>query len=445
MSRLIEQIKQKDACAFTHGGKFHADDVFSSALLLYINPEISITRGNSVPDDFTGIVFDIGRGEFDHHQKDSRIRENGVPYAAFGLLWEAVGADILGEELAVKFDESFVQPLDNNDNTGEKNELATLIGNFNPSWDYEGGSDEAFFQAVSVAGMILENKFERYRGNERADKRVEEVLAKHDPASRILENKFERYRGNERADKRVEEVLAKHDPASRILVLPEFIPCQKALSETDIAFVIFPSNRGGFCIQPQKREYSMNYKCSFPAEWLGLEGEELVNATGIPGAIFCHKGGFIMTVKEQDEAVKACEKALSLHKDSSVIVWYGSKGDTAAKACDSQTDELLMNVAKARGIKGVHICHVDAMPVPQLELTELDSETAYAEVLMEKPQWKAYVKEQVKQIVKYRPEAVYVEGNAFETYPVIRALRKKHIPVLTMIENKEKKIMVRIP
>ena len=98
-----------------------------------------------MPDDFTGIVFDIGRGEFDHHQKDSRIGENGVPYAAFGLLWEAVGADILGEELAVKFDESFVQPLDNNDNTGEKNELATLIGNFNPSWDYEGGSDEAFF------------------------------------------------------------------------------------------------------------------------------------------------------------------------------------------------------------------------------------------------------------------------------------------------------------
>ena len=228
-------------------------------------------------------------------------------------------------------------------------------------------------------------------------------------------------------------------------MLPEFIPCQKALSETDIAFVIFPSNRGGFCIQPQKREYSMNYKCSFPAEWLGLEGEELVNATGISGAIFCHKGGFIMTVKEQDEAVKACEKALSLHKDSSVIVWYGSKVDTAAMACDSQTDELLINVAKARGIKGVHICHVDAMPVPQLELTEIDSETAYAEVLMEKPQWKAYVKEQVKRILKYRPEAVYVEGNSFETYPVIRALRKKHIPVLTMIENKEKKIMVRIP
>lgn len=83
-----------------------------------------------------------------------------MPYAAFGLLWEELGGAILGEELAAEFDEAFVQPLDNNDNTGEKNELATLIGNFNPAWDAQGGSDAAFFQAVSVAGMILENKFE---------------------------------------------------------------------------------------------------------------------------------------------------------------------------------------------------------------------------------------------------------------------------------------------
>ena len=91
MNELMEQIKKKDARAFTHGGKFHADDVFSAALLFYINPEITILRGNRVPDDFDGIVFDIGRGAYDHHQRDSRVRENGVPYAAFGLLWEAVG------------------------------------------------------------------------------------------------------------------------------------------------------------------------------------------------------------------------------------------------------------------------------------------------------------------------------------------------------------------
>lgn len=81
MNQLLEEIRQKDSSAFTHSGKFHADDVFSAALLLYLNPEITIIRGNKVPDDYKGLVFDIGRGQYDHHQKDSRVRENGVPYA----------------------------------------------------------------------------------------------------------------------------------------------------------------------------------------------------------------------------------------------------------------------------------------------------------------------------------------------------------------------------
>lgn len=398
---LLEEIKKKDAKAFTHGGKFHADDVFSSALLLYINPEIVISRGNKVPEDFDGIVFDIGRGRYDHHQKDSKVRENGVPYAAFGLLWEVLGKEILGEELAEKMDESFIQPLDINDNTGEKNELATLIGNFNPPWDAKGGSDEAFFQAVSVAGMILENKFERYRGNARADQRVEQVLEEHNPKDRIL-------------------------------VLPEFIPCQKALAETEIAFVIFPSNRGGYCIQPQKREYSMNYKCSFPSQWLGLEGEELVKETGLSSAVFCHKGGFLMTVGELEDAKAACKKALEVYQEDSVIV--------SLSAPDSEAEELLKQIAGARGIPSVRICHVDFAALPELEI-----EDNYAEVELEKQDWKARVKEPVRQILKYKPEAVYVQGNVFETYPIVHALRKKHIPVLTMIEKAGRKLIVRIP
>ena len=180
MNILLTQIMEPQAAAFTHGGKFHADDVFSAALLRYFNPDITIERGNRVPEDYKGIVFDIGRGRYDHHQRDSRIRENGVPYAAFGLLWEGLGAEILGEELALKFDEDFVQPLDLNDNTGEKNELATLIGQFNPVWDDHRGSDEGFFQAVQVAGMILKNKFDRYLGKARADQQTEVILAEHE-------------------------------------------------------------------------------------------------------------------------------------------------------------------------------------------------------------------------------------------------------------------------
>ena len=407
MSNLSEQIKQNNATAFTHSGKFHADDVFSSALLLYLNPEIRIIRGNKVPEDFDGIVFDIGRGRYDHHQKDSRIRENGIPYAAFGLLWEELGAEILGEELAQKFDESFVQPLDNNDNTGEKNELATLIGNFNPTWDAQGGNDEAFFQAVSVAGMILENKFERYLGNERADKRVEEILEEHQKA--ILSG-----------EKSKEE--------ARILILPEFVPCQKRLSETDIAFVIFPSNRGGYCIQPQKKEYSLNYKCSFPVEWLGLENEELAAATGLPSAGFCHKGGFLMTTGTLEDAVKACEISLADFHEKPVIVNFGG---------DEDADALLSQMPK---LQSVQIVHIDFPSVPDLEIQGI-----YGEVSMEKQEWKAAVKEQVKKILKYKPEAVYVGNHTFAAYPVVHMLRKKHIPVLTMVEKDGRNLLVRIP
>ena len=59
MNHLLEKIKQKNSSAFTHSGKFHADDVFSAALLLYLNPEITITRGNQVPENYEGLVFDI--------------------------------------------------------------------------------------------------------------------------------------------------------------------------------------------------------------------------------------------------------------------------------------------------------------------------------------------------------------------------------------------------
>ena len=398
MNQLLEMIRQKDASAFTHSGKFHADDVFSSALLLYLNPEITITRGNKVPDDFDGIVFDIGRGRYDHHQKDSRIRENGISYAAFGLLWEDLGCEILGDELAEKFDEAFVQPLDNNDNTGEKNELASLIGSFNPSWDENGGTDEAFFRAVSVAGMILENKFARYLGNERADKRIEEVLETRDQTG-----------------------------DSRILVLPEFIPCQKRLSETEVAFVIFPSNRGD-CIQPQKKEYSLNYKCSFPSEWLGLENEELQKETGLSSATFCHKGGFLMSVGDLSDAIRACQISLDAFTEEITLVNLGD---------DTSADTLL---AQLPGLAHAKIIHKSLPEFPELTLDGI-----YGEVTMEKPEWKTYVKDQVKELLKTKPEAVYVNGNLFSLYPIVHQLRKKHIPVLTSSMKDGKKIIIRIP
>ena len=126
------------ANGFTHAGKFHADDVFATALLQILRPDIKITRGFVVPDGFDGIVYDVGFGLFDHHQEPRECRPNGVPYAAFGLLWQVLGPGLVGERQARLIDENFIQPLDLNDNTGEQNSLCDAIGFFNPVWDSKG-------------------------------------------------------------------------------------------------------------------------------------------------------------------------------------------------------------------------------------------------------------------------------------------------------------------
>ena len=45
------------AQAFTHGGKFHADDVFSAALLQIVRPDIRIQRGFRSAGPFRGAGF----------------------------------------------------------------------------------------------------------------------------------------------------------------------------------------------------------------------------------------------------------------------------------------------------------------------------------------------------------------------------------------------------
>ena len=72
-NELTEQLRQTD-CVFTHGGKFHADDVFSYALLRMIHPGLLVRRGNEVPQDFTGIVFDIGGGRSEEHTSELQSR-----------------------------------------------------------------------------------------------------------------------------------------------------------------------------------------------------------------------------------------------------------------------------------------------------------------------------------------------------------------------------------
>jgi uncharacterized UPF0160 family protein len=75
----------------THNGKFHADDVFASVILTQLFPELPLvrTRDEQITNDKNNFVYDVGGGKFDHHGiDDQRQHENGVPMAAFGLIWQ---------------------------------------------------------------------------------------------------------------------------------------------------------------------------------------------------------------------------------------------------------------------------------------------------------------------------------------------------------------------
>lgn len=93
MNKLFDLLCNPETVAYTHAGMFHADDVFATALIKMINPSIKICRVFNVPDN-AEFAYDIGGGKYDHHQQDAEVRENGVPYASFGLLWRELGKEI---------------------------------------------------------------------------------------------------------------------------------------------------------------------------------------------------------------------------------------------------------------------------------------------------------------------------------------------------------------
>jgi uncharacterized UPF0160 family protein len=260
---------------FTHGGIFHADDVFATAFLKMLWPDLNVLRGFSVPENFSGIVYDIGGGAFDHHQKNKRVRANNVPYAAFGLLWEKFGTEILCEEDAQAFDAEFIQPLDLSDNTGVKTPLAELISDRNPQWDESAESDARFWEAVAFAKEILQYRFRRILAERKAYETV-----------------------------RAQAFLCR----TGILQLECGMPWKKAVCDLPIYYVIYPSARGGYCVQavPKNLE-SPDLKHPFPQAWCGAPPDTLRTLCGMDGINFCHPSGFLCAVETREAAEKLAQ------------------------------------------------------------------------------------------------------------------------------------------
>lgn len=281
---MIKTTKlSEQAIVVTHGGIFHSDEVLATVILSKVLGDITVLRTFKVPEELDEkvIVYDIGFGEFDHHQKGGNgARENGVPYASVGLIWKKFGrvlvADTCNPELVWNLiDRDLIQGVDATDNgampaadyPAQVMQFSQMISCFNPQWDSNEDSNDAFLKAVAFAEVVFDNTFATAVSKAKAQKIVDEAIEKSE---------------------------------GHIMVLDQFVPWQEFIfasdneKATDVQFVVFPSNRGGYnwqCVPDTLGGFGQ--KKSVPTEWKGLHGAELQSITGIKTASFCHPAGFI--------------------------------------------------------------------------------------------------------------------------------------------------------
>ena len=161
--RLTDNIEE--ANCVTHSGKFHVDDVISTVFISKIVDEVILIRIPNINNkDLTNkIVYDIGLGEFDHHQKNRNgKRENGIYYSSIGLLWKKFGKKYLkqikvknAEKVFEYMDSELIQYIDATDNMQfeylKSKTSPDFVKLYNPNWNEDISEKEAFINAIRMA------------------------------------------------------------------------------------------------------------------------------------------------------------------------------------------------------------------------------------------------------------------------------------------------------
>ena len=158
----------------THDGVFHADEVFTTALIKLIAKsnnqnkiEVVRTRNPKILQEHldleNSIVIDVGNSEFDHHQelKYNTINGEEVPMSSFGLVHKKfleLGLIMFDKDL-----QNLVVEVDKADNGVAPSTVSTLIRTFTPNWNdtSDTAMDDAFKKAVKFAKGILKNMLEK--------------------------------------------------------------------------------------------------------------------------------------------------------------------------------------------------------------------------------------------------------------------------------------------
>lgn len=303
----------------THSGKFHCDEVFAYGVLrlaldlhqpgrdhtlLRTRRQELIETADIVWD--VGSVFDAASNRFDHHQRGAPLRPDETPFSSAGLIWQVYGeravasllrpsgAERFAAAIAAELDESLVLRIDEIDNgvsaTGPIKRdtlgLATLIGEYNPTWDDDAANgptagDEAFLEATALVISMLRRRVDALRARHLAEATV---LAAHQTSE---------------------------DP--RLLVLDRGMPWKNAVFAHDlpVLFTVSPASNGNWMIDTMPPEPgSFEQRLSLPEAWAGLQAADLAEKTGVSDAVFVHLRRFVGAAKSRAGAVELARKAL---------------------------------------------------------------------------------------------------------------------------------------
>lgn len=279
----------------THDGLFHADEVTACALLLYyglIDKEKCIrTREKKILDccDFVcdvGGDYDPKRKKFDHHQ----LSYTGDLSSA-GMIWLYLKEQKIITATVYDFlNHALIQGVDAHDNGRVSLEpgvctFSQIISNFVPiRYDVTAKEqDIAFNLALDFVLGHITRAMERF--------------------AYIQECK--------------EKVRLAMKEGKEFLFFEESMPWIDSFFELGgeqhpAQFVVMPSGkqwkvRG---IPPVTTD-RMKVRKPLPLKWAGLLEEDFKKATGLVGAVFCHKGRFISVWETKEDAFKALHYALS--------------------------------------------------------------------------------------------------------------------------------------
>ena len=302
-------LKKKKICV-THNGAFHADDLFATAALSILNNgNIKIIRTRD-PKIFetADYVYDVGgendpeRNKFDHHQKGGGgKRENGIPYAAFGLVWKKFGEQICGsKEAADSIDTKIVMPIDAKDNGVDISKFifegvhsysvyAIFLSEM-PTWKEDNSKiDSIFIKQAKKAVELLKREIKVTKDDIEGQKIIIEAYDKS-------------------KDKRI--IVVDFD-------LPRYLMNEILCKFSEPIYFVYPSFRKNKIVgwkteAVRKSVDTMESRKLFPESWRGLmeSSGKLKEVTGVTDAQFCHQSGFFLTAGSKESAIKLAQKAL---------------------------------------------------------------------------------------------------------------------------------------